>query len=288
MKIPALLFAASIAPACLAQYEAFPDVPENHWVYQTLVKFEQAGIVRTQIGIFRTGRPFNCMQIAKMAFDTSAALLDLIEKAEWTKERKATAWRGEVDEVAFRLQALEKETASLAAIVTAFEKELKLRRVDAKQLNVDLLAFPKRIKGLLAPTQRPAAFDLPEQNSALLEQFPDIPENHWVYKTLLNLRQSNIIDVPDGFFRGSRPASTFEVADVAFDACIVLRHRFAFSGSATLKQMKLLREDIANLAKMADKFAAQYKWMLVDHVALRKEMETITEYIERARNDGIG
>jgi hypothetical protein len=149
MKLFTLVFTAAIAPACLAQYEAFPDVPENHWVYQTLAKFEQAGIVRTQIGIFRTGPPFNCMQIARMSFDASAALLDLIEKAEWTKVLKATAWRGEVDEVAFRLQALEKETASLAAIVTAFVKELKLRRIDAKQLNADLLAFPKRIKKLL-------------------------------------------------------------------------------------------------------------------------------------------
>lgn len=149
MKLLALVFATAVAPMCLAQYEAFPDVPENHWVYQTLYKIEQAGIVKFQYGVIRNGRPADCMEIALMAFDAYDGLLTLIEKAEWTKGRKATSWRGEVDEIAFRLQALEKETASLAAIVTAFEKELKLRRVDAKQLNADLLGIPKRIKQLL-------------------------------------------------------------------------------------------------------------------------------------------
>ncbi len=45
------------------------------------------------------------------------------------------------------------------------------------------------------------------------EQFPDVPENHWVYQALLNMKNEGIlVGYPDGMFRGGRPASRYELA----------------------------------------------------------------------------
>lgn len=44
-------------------------------------------------------------------------------------------------------------------------------------------------------------------------QFPDVPENHWVYTALLNMKNNGIlVGYPDGMFRGARPASRYELA----------------------------------------------------------------------------
>ena len=45
------------------------------------------------------------------------------------------------------------------------------------------------------------------------EQFPDVPENHWVYQALLNMKNEGIlVGYPDGMFRGGRPMSRYEAA----------------------------------------------------------------------------
>src|SRR6185436_10320508 len=45
------------------------------------------------------------------------------------------------------------------------------------------------------------------------ENFPDVPENHWVFQALLNMKNEGIlVGYPDGLFRGGRPASRYELA----------------------------------------------------------------------------
>ena len=53
------------------------------------------------------------------------------------------------------------------------------------------------------------------------DQFPDVPENHWAYEALSRLKKDGLlIGYPDGKFRGSRPATRYELA-VAIHAVYV-------------------------------------------------------------------
>lgn len=42
--------------------------------------------------------------------------------------------------------------------------------------------------------------------------FPDVPENHWAYQALSNLKDKVLFGYPDGFYRGSRMMSRYEFA----------------------------------------------------------------------------
>lgn len=45
------------------------------------------------------------------------------------------------------------------------------------------------------------------------DQFPDVPENHWAYEALQNMKTNGLlVGYPDGLFRGNRPASRYELA----------------------------------------------------------------------------
>ena len=44
------------------------------------------------------------------------------------------------------------------------------------------------------------------------DNFPDVPENHWAYQALSNLKDKVLFGYPDGFYRGSRMMSRYEFA----------------------------------------------------------------------------
>ena len=45
------------------------------------------------------------------------------------------------------------------------------------------------------------------------DQFPDVPENHWAYEALSNMKRNGLlVGYPDGLFRGGRPATRYEMA----------------------------------------------------------------------------
>lgn len=44
------------------------------------------------------------------------------------------------------------------------------------------------------------------------DNFPDVPENHWAYGALSNLKDKVLFGYPDGFYRGSRMMSRYEFA----------------------------------------------------------------------------
>ena len=48
------------------------------------------------------------------------------------------------------------------------------------------------------------------------DNFPDVPENHWAYQALQNLKDKVLFGYPDGFYRGPRMTSRYEFA-VALD-----------------------------------------------------------------------
>ncbi|MBX3096141.1 MAG: S-layer homology domain-containing protein [Fimbriimonadaceae bacterium] len=47
---------------------------------------------------------------------------------------------------------------------------------------------------------------------ATAQNFPDVPDNHWAYDALENLRGSVLFGYPDGLYRGNRPTSRYEFA----------------------------------------------------------------------------
>lgn len=45
------------------------------------------------------------------------------------------------------------------------------------------------------------------------DMFPDTPDNHWAYESLLTLKKDGLlVGYPDGLFRGNRPVSRYELA----------------------------------------------------------------------------
>ena len=47
---------------------------------------------------------------------------------------------------------------------------------------------------------------------AVAQNFPDVPDNHWAYEALSNLRNKVLFGYPDGLYRGNRPMSRYEFA----------------------------------------------------------------------------
>ena len=48
--------------------------------------------------------------------------------------------------------------------------------------------------------------------AAAQSNFPDVPDNHWAYDALANLKGSVLFGYPDGLYRPSRPMSRAEFA----------------------------------------------------------------------------
>ena len=44
------------------------------------------------------------------------------------------------------------------------------------------------------------------------DNFPDVPENHWAYQALSNIKDKIVFGYPDGFYRGNRMMSRYEFA----------------------------------------------------------------------------
>src|SRR5690349_622331 len=45
------------------------------------------------------------------------------------------------------------------------------------------------------------------------DNFPDVQENHWAYDALATMKKNGLlVGYPDGLFRGSRPATRYEMA----------------------------------------------------------------------------
>src|SRR5688572_3575731 len=141
MKAVALVFAFVLSLQARAQYDPFPDTPENHWVYKTLYKLQSEKIVDIGLGLFfRGGRPSDRMELAQYTVFACNAMIYKLERAE--HDSTSTTARSS----AVTLHMLSKETNDLAKMVALFAPEIKKRRVDADGLRREMLSFPKRIE----------------------------------------------------------------------------------------------------------------------------------------------
>lgn len=56
-------------------------------------------------------------------------------------------------------------------------------------------------------------------NNALAEPFPDVPENHWAYETIEQMRERGIVEgYPDGTFGGDRQMTRYEFETIVYRA----------------------------------------------------------------------
>ncbi len=185
MKAIAIVAAAVLGSTCLAQYEDyFPDVPSNHWVYETLLKLHRENIIDSPLSLmFRGGRPPSRMDIANWTVHASSVMLERLESAEADTTQSTSRSK------AIFLHLLAKETDNLAKMVFLFEPELKIRHIDAAALRRDMRSFPKRIERVAGVKLG----DDPDGRDVPPADFANTPKNRWVYAALDSMLNHGIL-----------------------------------------------------------------------------------------------
>lgn len=142
------------------------------------------------------------------------------------------------------------------------------------------------------------------------DQFPDVPENHWAYQALVNLKDKVLFGYPDGFFRGPRMTSRYELA-VALDkmwklmmaqfdgvnskiAAVEAKIGQGGSDAGLAKQVADLRKDvdamknwgsaINDMKKLTAEFEPQLKQLGVDVNAMKGQMSDMEERLTALEN----
>jgi hypothetical protein len=116
------------------------------------------------------------------------------------------------------------------------------------------------------------------------DNFPDVPANHWAFDALVKLKADGIlVGYPDGLFRGSRPASRYELA-VALNAAYSHLKSLIDGTQAQLDALKAANaQDIQNLkdqvAHLQDEINAMKGWG-DDIAALKKLSEEFSKELK--------
>lgn len=137
------------------------------------------------------------------------------------------------------------------------------------------------------------------------DNFPDVPENHWAFEALDNLKREGIVvGYPDGRYRGTRFMTRYEFA-VAINAAYK-KLMGMYSGlsarvdelekrpgsttvdlsdiKADIAKMKGWGDDIASLQKMAGTFEKQLASLGVDVEQLKKDLKACADACGKGGN----
>lgn len=146
------------------------------------------------------------------------------------------------------------------------------------------------------------------------DQFPDVPENHWAYEALSNMKRNGLlVGYPDGLFRGGRPATRYEMA-VAIHATYQHLKNITDGLQTQINELKgpggpgvdlkplqdaleaLQRDvnsmkgwgdDIANLKRMAATFEKELASMGVDVEAMKKDLKDLNDRVTRLEKNAL-
>jgi len=136
------------------------------------------------------------------------------------------------------------------------------------------------------------------------DNFPDVPENHWAYQALQNLKDKVLFGYPDGFYRGPRMTSRYEFA-VALDkmwklmmaqfdgvnAKISALEKNASTGTnpelakqlaalqADVNSMKSWKTSIDSMQKLVKEFEPQLQQLGVDVKSMKDQMSDMDKRI---------
>jgi len=154
----ALLGAAMVVPA-FAQGEQFPDVPENHWVYQALLDMKNEGIlVGYPDGMFRGGRPASRYELAgaiNAAFQKLKGMIgglqsqiDALKNMPGGNAEEMAALRRELDALKQQVAAMSRygdDIDALKRMTATFERDLAAMGVDVEAMKRDLADLAERV-----------------------------------------------------------------------------------------------------------------------------------------------
>lgn len=146
------------------------------------------------------------------------------------------------------------------------------------------------------------------------DQFPDVPENHWAYEALANMKRNGLlVGYPDGLFRGGRPATRYEMA-VAIHATYQHLKNITDGLQTQINELKrpggepvnlkpiqdaleaLQRDvnsmkgwgdDIANLKRMAATFEKELASMGVDVEAMKKDLKDLNDRVTKLEKNAL-
>lgn len=133
------------------------------------------------------------------------------------------------------------------------------------------------------------------------DNFPDVPENHWAYEALENLKREGIlVGYPDGTYKGPRAATRYEMAvalnaayqrlknitDGLADQIAELRRNSGGSVDggladrlaaveAQLRGMSGLADDMAAMKRMAGEFQKELASLGVDVEQMKKDIDAM-------------
>jgi len=143
------------------------------------------------------------------------------------------------------------------------------------------------------------------------DNFPDVPENHWAYEALANMKRDGLlVGYPDGLYRGGRPASRYELAVAIHATYQKLKGMYdglsgqidslssALDGKADKADLQSLRDaldalkadldgmkawgdDIEALKKLTSTFEKELASMGVDVEAMKKDIGDLQDRVEK-------
>jgi hypothetical protein len=158
----ALLGAAMVVPAFAQSGEQFPDVPENHWVYQALLNMKNEGIlVGYPDGMFRGGRPASRYELAgaiNAAYQKLRGMImglqeqiDAIKGMPGGNPDEMAALRRELDALKAQVAAMSRygdDIDALKRMTATFERDLAAMGVDVEAMKRDLADLAERVGAL--------------------------------------------------------------------------------------------------------------------------------------------
>lgn len=153
LALVSVLGAALVVPA-LAQ-DNFPDVPDNHWAYEALLRMKTNGLlVGYPDGLFRGNRPASRYEMAvaihatyvnlKNITDGLQAQIDAIGKGTPDLDALRTAVANLQNDVN-NLKKYGDDIAALRRLADTFQKELQDLNVDVDKMKMDLANLNDRV-----------------------------------------------------------------------------------------------------------------------------------------------
>jgi hypothetical protein len=162
LALTAVLGAALVVPA-LAQ-DNFPDVPDNHWAYEALLRLKSNGLlVGYPDGLIRGGRPASRYEMAVAIHATYVNLKNITDGLqkqidELKGQIGSGGNTGDLQATKAALENLQNEVAgikkwgddiaSLRKLVDTFQKELQDLNVNVEQVKKDLGDLTARVETL--------------------------------------------------------------------------------------------------------------------------------------------
>jgi hypothetical protein len=202
--IPTIVAVVAISSA--HAQERFPDVPENHWVFETLMNFKRSLVPAIPSEVFRGTQTRRDVALAIIqVYDRLQKISDriYIKDTVGLERRELQRLRDEAQV----LSAHREDVSKLADMVDLFASELTSMGWDPQQLKRGIWAILTKNSEMRMRLESAETLDL--------AQFSDVPHGHWVYEAVYKGRNNeHFFGYPSDLFRGGSSLNRYEMAGV--------------------------------------------------------------------------